>query len=1398
MKNFLLIKIIFILLIFPNYTFGKGLPPGTGSNDVPVNLLILLDRSGSMGWSKAGGIHEPQAIAVDSGNSSSNSYVAMSNSILKVDYNDGGDAEIDENWSFKPRNWPHKCLIADIRELRIHNNKLYVIDYTNNRLFRIDLTSAECDWSVRINNPRSMDIKNNILYALGNQMLVYDLNSGSPSVINCTYIGNLKQDGKISSSIAIDSSGGNLYAHVNSKLKRYAIGSDKCPSTSRSSIIATPGAIRVESFGFQPGSDTIGYLPEYSYDRLYKFTLNADRTNADMFRAVNVEFSVKPSTVSPNKMYVDKLYGFDIDTVNGRLFLVSKGQQKSAVHVTNYEMQFIKEFTTSRMAGAKEAILALVNDSGLTSHVEFGLGVWSSGTSNTIFSGWNDKGTADDLDDDVALPCSSTNCLKVKVNEEGAEQIIKKLKALYTGGGTSAQAFATLAKEYLLHKTESPIKADLDCQYTHVVIIGDGDFNGSPYYNADRDAGIAIIKDLFDTHKIKTHMVAYGGGISPTGLADFEMVALAGGTGKGSRSDGVIIADTPIQLKTQLNGRITDILADIFAFTAPSIPPNKSEDSSAVFQSQFIHKSREQWRGSLIRTTIDANGTLNTTPDWDASKRLWDPDKRKIWSIIPGTDHTLKVNKNNNFRAANSEEIKSLLRVFNYNVEDYHSETGFPVNTRRCDGIAPGVADGNNDDIKGLINFIRGQDYFDYDGDCDLIEKRVDKVTGARSYLGDIYHSELLVVGAPDANTSFTNKSQEAYWRSKKNYKAFAKRLKNRTEMIYVGANDGMLHAFNAATGREIWGFVPPLLIGILPKMVSKALNKSVAGGTDAIYGVDGSPIVHDMYFKSPHDLAEAWHTILMVPYGRGGNGFSILDVTAPRSPLHLFSVYNDSTGKVVRVIDHNGISSDHAYVGNSYVINELKEAREVLVNFQEGEGSEQCDDTKNNQCYESKTWTLETNPKIPGLTKADFTVKRNDANYNNFTISYDARGDVKFIFDDSTKFVAYNDAESDTLVITINPANAAVGVQSEPGYDYSRLGETRSQPRILRIPNDGAGDNNIDNDIYVAVLGGGFGGPNPEIGSNLFVINLQHDLGDNLFAKIEKQIMIKDLDNKILNSTPAPPVVITADEISVNYTGGLVYLNDIEGKITKFNLTNMSKDKEGNPIEMYDSTILFNVGLTKKNGRYMYHAMDTGTVKGSNDFWMFAGTGNYEKLITRNKDVDNVLLGIKDKDFPYYKNITDDPLLIEDLANCSDTTNDRTGGDCPTSAELGWYIKLDNSRKVTAEPTLTRGRVIFPIFEPSLSVNACTTGKAFICNVTARCGTPKNTEIGSADDLKCLEVGTGVLSKVIVFGKKLFANIAGEAGADAREQEDKTDLVSIKAPKFEIESFRNSWRENY
>ena len=74
---------------------------------------------------------------------------------------------------------------------------------------------------------------------------------------------------------------------------------------------------------------------------------------------------------------------------------------------------------------------------------------------------------------------------------------------------------------------------------------------------------------------------------------------------------------------------------------------------------------------------------------------------------------------------------------------------------------------------------------------------------------------------------------------------------------------------------------------------MNKSLNIAGAGGTNAIFGVDGSIVVHDMYFKSPLDTAKKWHTILFVPYGRGGAGFSVLDVTKPLKPLHLYSIYN-------------------------------------------------------------------------------------------------------------------------------------------------------------------------------------------------------------------------------------------------------------------------------------------------------------------------------------------------------------------------------------------------------------------------------------------------------------------------------------------------------------------------
>ena len=44
------------------------------------------------------------------------------------------------------------------------------------------------------------------------------------------------------------------------------------------------------------------------------------------------------------------------------------------------------------------------------------------------------------------------------------------------------------------------------------------------------------------------------------------------------------------------------------------------------------------------------------------------------------------------------------------------------------------------------------------------------------------------------------------------------------------------------------------------------------------------------------HTIVKTMAHNLMIPYGRGGAGFSVLDVTDPDAPLHLYSVLNDTT----------------------------------------------------------------------------------------------------------------------------------------------------------------------------------------------------------------------------------------------------------------------------------------------------------------------------------------------------------------------------------------------------------------------------------------------------------------------------------------------------------------------
>jgi len=1354
-------NILLSLLLLTSNGFAKNIPPGSGIGDVPANVLILLDKSGSMSarMTSGNGFMYPYSVTTDSsGDVYGGQYHTYG--IKKLTYATGA---VDSNFgSSGIYRGSGNCRSYYPLNMKVHNGYLYVVSYYQHRIFRINLSNGNCDWNHYLRYGRNIAISsNNILYATGYYGNAVVRNLSTNSNISCNWSGSLKNATDYGS-MAVDASGSNLYGFEYRWLYRFQIASNGCPNTNYSSRIYRSSLYYSFGMDSHPSNDSILYLNSYYGHRIYKMTLNSSKNAFSSVSTVG-RCCTGSSTASNVRMYYP--WGLSVDKTNNRV--VSANYYKGSTLVVDLNLGFLKEFGGSsgtRMTGAHEAIKAIVTDSSLTAGVNFGFAYWASGSSG--FRSWSGNITTG-----RANPCTGQNCLKVRAHKQGASRINQIISSVNPGGGTDAMAWARIGEQYYLHGSLSPIDKNLSCQNSYLLVIGDGS-----WYNHNRAK--SVVQKLLNKHKIKTFTVAYGGGIGSGGINNFRKMAQAGGT------NDVIIANTTASLKTQLKAAISQVIAAKLSFTAPAITAT-IEKGGALYQAQFDYEQNKEWKGTLKRTAINSSGVIDKKDknNWSAVDKLPAPDKRKIWSEIPGTNYKSGLN---NFTSTNWSEINTLFQQTNNEVAGYHSVSDNPVNSRRC-ASASGVANGTDDDVKGLINFIRGKDYFDYDGDCNLTETRPNP-------LGDIYHSEMVVVGAPSAETAFVGSNQEAYFRSKWGYDAWAASKSNRKEIIYVGANDGMLHAFNSKTGVEEWAFVPPFVASSIPNMVNVNLNRSGVGGSNAIYGVDGSPVVHDMFFKSAFDSAKQWHTILMIPYGRGGAGFSVLDVTDPAAPRHLYSVLNDHTLHKVHVMDHNANINTYDYIASSYPISSFEEAIKVTDNNQMGTGSMTCDASGNNQCYKSRTWTF----PVRGVSKSDLTVLYNGNNYTNFNVSTNSSGDTQITFGTNMTYYGGDPGDdskaSSDLGVLIKPGSAQTGVQTQPEYDYSALGETWSAPRIFRLPNNGAGDSNIDDDIYVAAMGGGFGAQYSGFGSNLTIVNLE----DTTYpGRVHKVIPIEDLPtNDIVNSTPGSAVVITPDTArGISFKGALIYLNDLEGKITKFNLTNMANDGKGNAVAMYDSTTLFTAGSTSTNGRYMYHSMDATIGQSTNTLWLYTGTGDYERIADTSSGIDNLMLGIADPDYPFYKEVNI-PTKAYDLSKCQNTTNDSSGAKCPQlTGDKGWYIQLKDSKKVTAEPTVSSGLVYFPIYKPSSSVNKCSLGDAFICAVDDECGTNISSKLGkntgATKNEKCKYVGQGVLSRIVTFAGKIFANIAGQAI-------DKSDLVTLDGATSDVTSYRSSWRNNY
>ena len=1371
--------VLFITFSFTNL-YAKLLPPGTGTQaDVPSNLLILLDKSGSMGW-RMQNAQSLQNMYDGVTDSSGNIYITQYSTygVRKINYSDG---KTDTSWgSSGVVGRSGSCRVYYPYSAAVHNGIMYVPSYYDRKVRMFRLSDGACLGSINTGYyPREVTVYDNHLFVSNySGLLSRNLNTGRTNYCSQGRRNEFKY------TYAMAGSNGRLYSHYGRRIYRANLATQNgtlCPTSGFGNFYDsnTGYAYDIES---DPNTNDVLYIMDRNSNNVKKVTMNSGGTSY----TINWKRGVYRynGVSSGSNIYFYYPWGLHYDTTNDRIVTFGYNAKKLQFFEEN-DGSFIKAIggaaATTRMAAAHKAIKAIVTDSNLTSGVNFGFGYWSSSWSSRAwppgFSSWSG-----DITTGKATPCDTQNCLKVRVHKNGAAQINKIISSVNARGGTDAYTFMKIAQDYYLHGSLSPVDKNSPCQKSYVLVIGDGD-----WYNGSKAEAMA--KNLYNNYKIPTFVVAFGTGISNSGIARFNRLAVAGGTTR------AIVAPTAESLKTQLAAAVSQILAAKLSFTAPAITATLNEDGS-LYQAQFDYAQNKEWTGTIKRTKIDKKGNLDTKDkdNWSAIDVLPPPSKRKIWSAIPGTDYSSNYN---NWVDSNASAIESILTLKGFGISDYHrtsNNADGSTNNKRCANTS-GVADGTDDDLKGLINFIRGTDYFDYDADCNITETRAKP-------MGDVYHSQLVVIGPPSAETAFRSTNEEAYWRSTKGYASWADSQKLRSPVIYAGSNSGVLHALDAKSGAELWGFVPPFVASRLPTLMNTNLNmvNPNKGGSNAIYGVDGSPAQHDIFFHSPHDSSAAWHTVLVVPYGRGGSGFSVLDVTDPAKPEHLVSIYNDMVNNKVYRMDYDNNVSVYSYIGTSYALSELNEAIEVGNVYAPDKGNEQaakqkCDDSKTTYCYKSKKWTL----PVAGLKKTDISVLEDGTDItSSITISYDANGDTVLNFNKEMQF----DADETTgnklnspIGINIKQGAVGTGVTSDPEWDYSALGETWSDPRIVRIPNSGAGDINRSDDKVVAVMGGGFGAQFSGAGSNVMIVDLE---SKDKFGQLVKVIQIEDtVESDIDNSVPASLTLITPDLAKgADYAGALVYISDLEGKISKLNLTNMSTDPQKVPIKMYDITTLFKAGSSKTNGRYMYKSLDATIGKTTNHLWLFAGTGDAQRLNDRTKGTSNLMIGIKDPDYPFYKSVAV-PKKADDITKCQNTTNDKSGTTCRVKdRDRGWYVSLKDFAKVSAQPKVNNGMVYFPVYRPSKSANKCDLGDALICVTDDECGThdsfigleSKRTE---QKGTLCRFVGKGVLSEIVLFAGKLFANISGKSLGAV------TDLVTLDAATGEVNSTRKSWREN-
>jgi type IV pilus assembly protein PilY1 len=323
---------------------------------------------------------------------------------------------------------------------------------------------------------------------------------------------------------------------------------------------------------------------------------------------------------------------------------------------------------------------------------------------------------------------------------------------------------------------------------------------------------------------VQTYVVAMGDAVANAQpVALMNEMAKRGGTGQ------AFFAADEDSMRNAIEAATRNAEAKTGAAAAVAVSNAIVTKDTVSFQSTFYSGN---WTGDLKAYSIDPEtGALLEPALWSAQSELAkrSASDRKIASYN-GSDRGVRFLPSDGTGATLSAEQQALVSA--------------------SDGA-------------GIVNYIRG----DRSGETATAET-AQKYRQRTAILGDIVNAEPVVLVAPAADFS------EA---TNPGYAAFKTSRQSRSTLVLQGANDGMLHAFNAASGNEAWAYVPSLLLPTLANLsrLTDFVHK---------YYVDGTPTVADVDFDRTGGGAGSgspdWRSIMVGGLGRGGRGYYAIDVT--------------------------------------------------------------------------------------------------------------------------------------------------------------------------------------------------------------------------------------------------------------------------------------------------------------------------------------------------------------------------------------------------------------------------------------------------------------------------------------------------------------------------------------